>query len=369
MWLFVVIFILGLVGFSIFYVFLLPWIGSPGTRETPDFSKQGFAVGFDLSAGYGAAAVSFPNGTTVSLWQAYGSVEYNQVMEKLSLESSQHPTPPYYGRGYQSDLPRQIGRKLRKAIGLPASKDVAALAYVLKLLKTTTEQELGPFKYVFVTVPHLPAFYNEDLVDACKYVGLQLLTLPWYVFRAGDQAEWPVTHVNTAMAGNGFGMCEDFRNATHCGQQFHCPEKDDILSVLYTSKALTAHVSPICNSMHFYAAGGIANFSLGYQAAMQQPSTYWPQVRAALRNAMDAYFSRGHKLGLVVAHGEGLRDAYFTDVLQDEVKKAQVSGEMPTFTAKDPVYAAARGAAEFGKRCMLTDIDCIPDLTPKAPGW
>ena len=369
-WLTLLFLVLGGLLFATLYLLLLPWFDRTDEKGKPDFSGQNFAVGFDLTAGYGTAAVSFPNGTTIDISQTYGSAIYNKVIAKLSLECSQHPTPPYYGRGYRSDLPRQIRRKLRKAIGLPASKDVAALATVLELLKTMTEGEVGSFDYAFVTVPHLPALYNEDLIDACKYVGLQLLTLPWYVFRSGDQAEWPVTEVNTAMAGNDLGICEDFQNLTHCGEQIHCYGSNNVLSVLYTAEALTAHVSPICNSMHFYAAGGIANFSLGYNPALPSPNSYWPEIRSALRDAMGSYLDRGHTLGLVVAHGEGvISQPSFMTLLLEEVKKAQFSGELPIFTAKNPVYAGARGAAEFGKRCMLTDLDCIPDLKPRGPGW
>jgi hypothetical protein len=66
---------------------------------------------------------------------------------------------------------------------------------------------LGPVDLAFVTIPYLPALYMEDLVDAFEYTGIRLLTLPWYVHRSGDQAQWPVTEINTAYAGNGFGIC------------------------------------------------------------------------------------------------------------------------------------------------------------------
>ena len=65
---------------------------------------------------------------------------------------------------------------------------------------------LDDMQVVFLTAPYLPALYMEDLLDAAEHVGLQLLTLPWYIFRSGDSAQWPVSHINSAMAGMGLGL-------------------------------------------------------------------------------------------------------------------------------------------------------------------
>jgi hypothetical protein len=41
------------------------------------------------------------------------------------------------------------------------------------------------------------------------------------------------------------------------------------------------------------------------------------------------------------------------------------------FSSNDPVFAAARGAAEFAKLCtqLPRRDDCFPDLTPRMQGW
>lgn len=349
-------------------------LGGVAPREAPDYSGQSFAVGFDLSSDYGATAVSFSNGTTIDLGAARGVSEYIETIRKLSLESSSHPTPPYYDLGHEwSDWPRQLYRRSRKAVGLPASRDVAALATMLGPLKATTLKTVGDFKFVFVTVPHLPALYNEDLVDACEYVGLQLLTLPWWVCRSGDSAQWPITHINTAMAGNDIGMCHEFMNATECLKELNCTYSGvsmNTFSVLYTMGSLVAHVSPMCNAMHFYAASGVVDLELAQQMEGGTLEEYWTHLRDLLREALGSYLDRGHELDLVILHGssEGY-DHEFMDLLRQEVTQSQKSFTMPKIVKEAPIFAAARGAAEFGRRCMLTGLDCIPDLRPRGPGW
>ena len=265
---------------------------------------------------------------------------------------------------------------------------------------------------MFATIPNLPALYLEDLVDAAEHVQFQLLTLPWYIYRSGDQAEWPVSEINTATAGN-FGMdqlsAKDFqvpmdklspRNiqvpllGDRRGRGSNRNRSDDLvpkqpwsenmLSVLITNTALTAHVTPLSWAPHFYAASGIVNFSLGLSSLhptisdlgshSQSNPSYWSEVRLALREALNSYLPRGHQLGRVVSYGEGAHNEMFDNVLKEEVLAAQYSSEpeqRPQFWSLDPVFAAARGAAIFARFCSTLERpgDCLPDLTPQRQGW
>jgi hypothetical protein len=95
--------------------------------------------------------------------------------------------------------------------GLPTSPDVAALVSPLLELQPIVnrwvrERGLDEMQVVFLTAPYLLTLYMEDLLDAAEHVGLQLLTLPWYIFRSGGAAQWPVSHVNSATAGLGLGL-------------------------------------------------------------------------------------------------------------------------------------------------------------------
>ncbi|KAI9821646.1 MAG: hypothetical protein M1827_002227 [Pycnora praestabilis] len=369
-------------------------------KDWSDFKAQSFAIGFDLTAGYGTAAVAFINGTIVDVARADGTSEYNNVLARLSLKSSTHPTPPYYDCNAQTaDLGRQWHRYFRKRLGFPASTDVAALADVLSKLKVQTDSflgRLGPLELAFITVPNLPALYLEDLVDAAEHVKVQLLTLPDYIHRSGDQAQWPVSELNTAFAGNGFGrdglysgnieahLYYDDDNSNYSDSSVpKTPWSENVLSVLFTNTALTAYVLPLSSAAHFYAADGIANFSLGLSSYYSLPhvnsigsvnASYWFQIRLALRTALDSYLNRGHELGRVISYGESAHNEIFDSILREEVLAAQFRDEpeqQPHFSSNDPVFAAARGAAEFARFCprLPSYGSCFPDLRPRAKGW
>ncbi|KAI1322233.1 hypothetical protein F5Y16DRAFT_404635 [Xylariaceae sp. FL0255] len=315
-----------------------------------DFKNQSFHVGFDLTAGYGTASVFFDNGTIMDIGRAEGTKAYNEVLARYSLKSSARPSPPYYNcLAERADLPRQWRRYFNKKLNYPASDDVAALATVVKSLKDRTNDflgDLGPVQVAFIVVPYLPALYNEELLDAGHAASIQMTTLPWYIYKSGDAGQWPVTELNAAYVGNGFGI-----NGTRAPAQW------------------PGHTH-LCRSWD-------ANFTLGsdvLQDGVFDSELYWSLVRQALRDAMDEYAPRGRDLGRVVSYGESAHDATFQKILREAVLENQEGWkekETPVFRSNHLVYAGARGAARFGKLCTTIERpdDCFPDLTPRLPGW
>jgi hypothetical protein len=362
-----------------------PVISPPASKVPQDwnaFRNQSWAVGFDLTAGYGTSSVAFNNGTIVDVVKWQQGTQYNDVLARASMEEAQHPTPPYYNcTAIREDVGRQWNRWWRKKRGMPASDDVLALVSALLLLKTDTNAWLrkrgtDEMQVVFVTVPLLPAMYMEDLVDAVAFVGLQVLTLPWGIHGNPFSAHLPVTEINTAFAGMGLGLDGIFpsKNETE-------PWSENTFSVLFTKKAFTAQVSRIKRAPNSSAAEGIANFSLGLEAMDAMGNeTYWHAVRGALKNALDPYSYRywhgGHELGRVIVYGEAAGNDIFQEILREEVTAAQWSNEeekQPRFWSVDPVFAGSRGAAIFGNWCQRglgkNWYGCFPNLTPDGPPW
>jgi hypothetical protein len=91
-----------------------PVISPPGRKVPRDwnaFRNQSWAVGFDLTAGYGASSVAFNNGTIVDVVKWQQGTQYNDVLERASRKVAQHPTPPYYNcTAIREDVGRQWNR-------------------------------------------------------------------------------------------------------------------------------------------------------------------------------------------------------------------------------------------------------------------
>ncbi|KAE9363853.1 hypothetical protein N431DRAFT_432025 [Stipitochalara longipes BDJ] len=362
-------------------------------KDWSGLRNQTWAISMDLSAGYATASIAFNNGTVLPIAHftndPYG--RYNHSISHMSREESVHPTPPYYNRTAQwRDLGRQWKRWWDKKRGIPASLDVLGLISAMLRLETEgnewlRERGLDYMQVVFVTVPPLLALYNEDLVDAAEFRGLTLLTLPWYVHRSGDAAQWPVSEINTAMAGLGLGLEGVFDTGREEHREMRLEDvideeeswNENVFSVLFTNDVLTAHVSPVSFAPHFYAAGGIVDFTLGSkERTPYNEDRYWQDVRLALSKALDSYLNRGHELGRVIVHGNQVENEEFVKILREEVEAAQWSDEdekRPRWYTGDE-YTASRGAAIFGNWCHRglsrgDESGCFPDLTPRGPGW
>jgi hypothetical protein len=135
------------------------------------------------------------------------------------------------------------------------------------------------------------------------------LTLPWHIHRSGDQAQWPVSEINTAFTGNDWGtdnlVAVDIPSLRHSVPKE--PWSENVFSVLFARTTLTAHVTLLTSAPHFYAAGGTVNFTLGLSSLHQPLSNpkyrgqaqleYWSYVRLALRFALYSSLSCGREAG------------------------------------------------------------------------
>ena len=150
--------------------------------------------------------MSFSNGTTVTITKISAGKGYNEVLRRLSLDSSRHPSPPYDNLGESwDDMPRQYLRKARKAIGLPASSDIGCLAMMFSDLRVAVEEQVGPITSAGVTTMNLVALYDEDLHDAFEYVSLEYITFP-----VGYVGHNILYETSAAYAGYGYGLCTDY---------------------------------------------------------------------------------------------------------------------------------------------------------------
>ena len=311
-------------------------------------SQLTFGVGFDLTASYGSAAVSFCNGTTRTLTQITAEEGYNEVLQRLSLESSQHPSPPYNNLGESwDDMPRQYLRKARKAIGLPASSDVGHLATLLLTLRAAVEEQLGPITSAGVTTMNLVALYDEDLHDAFEYVGLEYITFP-----VGYVGHNILYETSAAYAGYGYGLCTDYKtNPEACIQEQYNMTEEVVMAVLYTDTVLSVSLSVIRSAYALWEPSYryLADFDLGYNAhvAMENPEEYWNAVELRLQQIMIEHpgYPRPSKVLLM---GDRINDREFRETLVQALG-AQME-ELPEILSEGAVGVATRGVAEMTKR-------------------
>lgn len=213
-------------------------------------------------------------------------------------------------------------------------------------LRIAAEEYLGnSIYYALGACPNLVALYREDIEDAFKYLSLKSLDDPNNLYRlfrepAGAEASY------------GLGLCHDPSNVYHCNEEQHEMPITTVLTVLYTRNALCVEVSVMKSAYAYYpysTSPPSMDFNLGSQALHDNPDEeyYWQAVRdrivAGVTGGLPA--NRPMKVFLL---GDSTRGDTFRTVIEDALKS--ILGYVPDVYDDDPVFSAARGAAEFARR-------------------
>lgn len=242
------------------------------------------------------------------------------------------------------DYPRQCKRKALKAIGQPASEDVATISVMLERLRNAVERRQGrTIEIAAVTVPHLLALYDEDISDAFQYIGLRYLRLELF--------HQLMYETRTAYAGYGFGLCSNYTDPPACQHEHEEMEWEVVMSVLYTRSALTVTHSIVHSEAYLWEPPyrHIEDFTLGLDAREDNPSEqyYWEAVRDRLRQLL-VELANGAQPTKILLMGESVHNAQFQRILR-EVLDSTIETK-PTLFQDDPVGVAAIGAAEIARR-------------------
>lgn len=256
-------------------------------------------------------------------------------------------SPPYKSiKECLSDEPRQILRAVRKRLGFPASNDVGLLGELIYHLRTRTEASLGQsIDYVVVSFSHNVALYEEDINDAIEYAGLKPLT--------GSSFYQQPRELAVAFAGSGLGLCEHYSDAEKCKEEENRLPREQVLAISYTEKALEISLSTMENAYQPYepknshfidwdvGEGSLADYS--------RADAYWVVVRRKILELSYRDYVK-KPITQVLLLGEKALGETFQRILLAALHEFQ--DELPMIHRADPLYLAAKGAAEFAKRAQ-----------------
>lgn len=238
-------------------------------------------------------------------------------------------------------MPRQWRRKARKALGLPASRDVGFLAKILSDLRARVEEQTGQhIEEAGVTTLNLVALYPEDLHDAFEHVGLRYLPFP---------VRYDVLYeTSAAYAGHKYGLCSNYTDRIACKHEQEQMPSEVVMGVLYTRTVLTVSLSITKSAYYLYEPLNrhLLDFSLGYNARSLQKD-YWDAIGSKLEQILleNPYYERPAKVLLM---GDCVRDETFQRILNRALRNQ--TADAPEILSQDSEGVAARGAAELAKR-------------------
>ncbi|KAJ9637336.1 hypothetical protein H2201_001733 [Coniosporium apollinis] len=217
---------------------------------------------------------------------------------------------------------------------------------MIKDLRAEAESLLGyQLSSALGTIVNLEGLNGNTLDAAFEYADLDIIQL-----RAFNH---PAYETMTAYAGNGLGICSDYRNRTACKIELMAMQQTYVLSVLYTRTALTVALTLMRSAHDLYERPPlkVEDFTLGHDARHHNPDEkyYWEAVRDAIRRAVVWDVGAGiRQPAKLLLFGESSGDAKFRAALNETCQA--LFEKLPQWHENEPVFVAARGAAELAKR-------------------
>ena len=234
------------------------------------------------------------------------------------------------------------------------SDSVKIIGTALATLKAIVEPLLltEPLSSVLPTYPDFPGLQWKLVQEAMEYANIAML---------GEQRIAPV---GAAAAANGMGLCKDFTDLDACEDEEVGLPMTRVLAIEYTNVALTVTLSPFRASRKSYDWTIDRAWDLGANALpdsldAEGARLYWQRVREKIQK-FPARIPADRPITDVIIIGESALDETFLNVMRDALRDVLDvrSMEIPGTHTVDPTFAAARGAAEFGKRMMESPEGC-----------
>ena len=266
-------------------------------------------------------------------------------------------------------------RRLNKLVGRPSTPFVGTLASLIQPLLTAAQSKHPSLTLTraLITVPETPGLTDADFSDAMDYLGLTLLITNKHVASAPPE-------LSAAYAGSGHGLCMHYPVIDTCEDEEADMPTAHILALSLTHHTFSASYTYTRTAYRSVLESSATRFDLGLDHlpssnpfpypnppptdALNPDAHYWAQIahtiveigRTALR-----------PLATVLLLGEDASNADFIRTAQEALRELlpEASAEevaamvrVPT-DGEGPLYLAAKGAAEFGKRRLEAPAGCV----------
>ncbi|KAH7115936.1 hypothetical protein B0J11DRAFT_593605 [Dendryphion nanum] len=192
-------------------------------REGDGEREVEFAIGVEITASYGTAAIRWRNGTFTDVVKIEGNGKFKEAMRWYGDDANMHLHPPYkWFDEPPSDYLRVLLRRIRKKLGLPATPQIGPLSSLIASLHDHAtiflrSHSLPLTPHLVLARPLLNALYAEDIRDALEYVSLPSEPST-SLCKKHEECTIPLAPWG-AYVGHGYGLCTHFSNTELCDQE------------------------------------------------------------------------------------------------------------------------------------------------------
>jgi hypothetical protein len=204
---------------------------------------------------------------------------------------------------------------------------------------------------VVAAYPSLKGLYREEIYDGLEYAKLRALELRWPQGHLGR----PPHELTAAYGGNGLGLCEHYLNASNCKEELDALGIDKVLSLIYSEEALSAvwawkkSAYPFWLDQRNNEVNNLIDWDAGCGfLAWEGERDDWNRVRSMIKESLTDVNGHLVEVNTVLLLGESARRKEFKCVVSETLR--ELLRDMPRIYEFDPLFVAARGAAEFAWR-------------------
>ncbi len=258
-------------------------------------------------------------------------------------------------------------RRWNKLCGRPSTPEVGTIAKLVKKLRTAVDEKLehNRTKKALLTIPYLPGVSYEDLEDVMEYTGLTMLSTHKHI---GDK----ISEVSAAFAGSGYGLCEHYDNIDACENEEADMPVSHILALSLSQTSFSAAYTYMQAAYRSILEKETTRFDLGLQNfptngkdSEGEEALYWSRMRVTIVEV--GRTSRGILTTLLVL-GENADNSSFVRTVQEALRELLPDASTQDISKMlllwkwdgeaEPLYLAARGAAELAKRAQEAPAGC-----------
>ncbi|PGH08911.1 hypothetical protein GX51_00968 [Blastomyces parvus] len=318
------------------------------TCLTPE-EVRAVGIGFDLSSSYGTAVIRYHDGSEVNVAKVDASKAYTTLMKQLS-ESRRGalPTrfePVWHEAGHLGDTSQ---RRLQASPDYDF--DISAISVFVAELKAKTEALLGhSISSVAVSSPDYIQLSSSEISQAIDPLGLKNLA---------SQHELSLSSLEYAGYSSGFlpipttlDPCEKItENRT-----------ETILHLDYTETTLSGSISNLQDTTLHHTENVFADWHLGLskKPGFIEEEAYWDLLWRRINAQVQESDQKITKL-IITGDAALPSNSRFLKEVRDALRRFVEPAALHVLDDNpDPVFMAAKGAAEFAKRTQESPRDCV----------
>ena len=297
------------------------------------------------------------------------NAEYTALMQRLA----QSPPPLPLSRW------DKLRRSFNKKVGRPATPDVKIISTMLVSLRDATYMGVTtPLDRVAVSHPRIQGLAEADLWDALEYARLRPwvaddLPRPKVALPLPTAGAYPSRLLESyaVFAGHGKGLCQHYKNLWQCAEEQDQVPLETTLIVGITLTDLRGEIIRTGSAFtYLQPRKGDRTFldlELGLATSEDKPD-FWRRVTERLQSSC-ATVSEGFRIDTILLTGENATHPAFLQALRSALmgngyiqRESDGWGQMPFVHERekvvDPVFASARGAAQYARWRQEAPIGC-----------